>query len=166
MKLKYKLFISYLLLISFFSIALLLIVLQTKAIDRFVRLRIEQDVQEVIDLSHQQQILEDVYAQYILTRLPGPSKNRYHESCRKNKTRKGRNEDHEAPYRRSGHRSLQIVADELFILERIERSAYRINPELAAQLVPDLRKCSLEIAGQCFASRRVDLGTGRGDNDE
>jgi signal transduction histidine kinase len=82
MKLKYKLFISYLLLISFFSIALFLIVLQTKAIDRFVRLRIEQDVQEVIDLSRQQQILEDVYAQYILTRLPGPSQSRYRENLK------------------------------------------------------------------------------------
>jgi len=82
MKLKYKLFISYLLLIAFFSIALFLIVLQTKAIDRFVRLRIEQDLQEVIDLSRQQQILEDVYAQYILTRLPGSSKNRYEENLR------------------------------------------------------------------------------------
>ncbi len=80
MKLKYKLFISYLLLISFFSIALFLLILQLKAIDHFVRLRIEQDVQEVIDLSRQQQILEDVYAQYILTRLPGSSKNRYQKN--------------------------------------------------------------------------------------
>ncbi len=82
MKLKYKLFISYLLLICFFSIALFLLILQTKAIDRFVRLRIEQDVQEVIDLSHQQQILEDVYAQFILTRLSGPSQNRYQANLR------------------------------------------------------------------------------------
>jgi signal transduction histidine kinase len=34
-------------------------------------------VQEVVDLSHQQKILEDVYAQYLLVRLPSKSKQRY-----------------------------------------------------------------------------------------
>jgi len=77
MKLKYKLFFSYLVLIIFISIALFLLILQLKGIDHFVRSRIEQDVQEVVDLSHQQQILEDVYAQYLLVRLPGESKERY-----------------------------------------------------------------------------------------
>ena len=77
MKLKYKLFFSYLILIIFISIALFLLILQLKSIDHFVRSRIEQDVQEVVDLSHQQQILEDVYAQYLLVRLPGESKARY-----------------------------------------------------------------------------------------
>jgi HAMP domain-containing protein len=77
MKLKYKLFFSYLVLIIFISIALFLLIYQLKSIDHFVRLRIEQDVQEVVDLSHQQEILEDVYAQYLLLHLPGESKQRY-----------------------------------------------------------------------------------------
>jgi signal transduction histidine kinase len=77
MKLKYKLFFSYLILIIFISIALFLLILQLKSIDHFVRSHIEQDVQEVVDLSHQQQILEDVYAQYLLVRLPGDSKQKY-----------------------------------------------------------------------------------------
>lgn len=77
MKLKYKLFLSYFILIIFISIALLLLILQLKSIDHFVRSRVEQDVQEVVDLSHQQKILEDVYAQYLLVRLPSDSKERY-----------------------------------------------------------------------------------------
>jgi signal transduction histidine kinase len=77
MKLKYKLFFSYLVLIIFISIALFLLIYQLKSIDHFVRSRIEQDVQEVVDLSHQQEILEDVYAQYLLVHLPGESKQRY-----------------------------------------------------------------------------------------
>jgi len=77
MKLKYKLFFSYFVLILFISIALFLLILQLKGIDQYVRSRIEQDVQEVVDLSHQQKILEDVYAQYLLVRLPSDSKERY-----------------------------------------------------------------------------------------
>ena len=77
MKLKYKLFISYLILIGFISIALFLLILQLNAIDYFVRIRIDQDVQEVVDLSHQQQILEDVYTQYLLYHFPSQSKSRY-----------------------------------------------------------------------------------------
>ncbi len=77
MKLKYKLFFSYLILIIFISIALFLLILQLKSIDHFVQSRIEQDVQEVVDLSHQQEILEDVYAQYLLVRLPGDSREKY-----------------------------------------------------------------------------------------
>jgi hypothetical protein len=53
--------------------------MQLKSIDHFVRSHIEQDVQEVVDLSHQQQILEDVYAQYLLIRLQGESKQRYQQ---------------------------------------------------------------------------------------
>jgi signal transduction histidine kinase len=77
MKLKYKLFITYLILITFISIALLLLVLQVQGIDYFVRIRIEQDVQEVIDLTYQQQILEDVYSKYLLLLLPDPNKQEY-----------------------------------------------------------------------------------------
>ncbi len=77
MKLKYKLFITYLILIIFISIALLLLILQVQGIDYFVRVRIEQDVQEVIDLTYQQQILEDVYSQYLLLLLPDPNKQRF-----------------------------------------------------------------------------------------
>ena len=80
MKLKYKLFFSYFVLIIFFSIALFLLILQVKGIDHFVRSRIEQDVQEVVDLFHQQQILEDLYAQYLLVRLPSDSKERYQQN--------------------------------------------------------------------------------------
>jgi signal transduction histidine kinase len=54
--------------------------MQLKSIDHFVRSHIEQDVQEVVDLSHQQQILEDVYAQYLLIRLQGESKQRYQQN--------------------------------------------------------------------------------------
>ena len=80
MKLKYKLFFSYLVLIIVISIALFLLILQLKGIDHFVRSRIEQDVQEVVDLSHQQQILEDVYTQYLLALLPSDSKERYQKN--------------------------------------------------------------------------------------
>lgn len=77
MKLKYKLFTSYLILIIFISIALFVLILQLKAMDQFIKLRIEQDLQEVVLLSHQQQLLEDVYAQYILLRISGQSRARY-----------------------------------------------------------------------------------------
>ena len=80
MKLKYKLFISYLILIAFISIALFLLILQLNAIDYFVRIRIDQDVQEVVDLSHQQQILEDVYAQYLLYHFPIQPNSRYRQN--------------------------------------------------------------------------------------
>jgi signal transduction histidine kinase len=82
MKLKYKLFFSYLVLIIFISIALFLLILQLKGIDHYVRSRIEQDVQEVVDLSHQQQILEDVYAQYLLVLLPSESKEKYQKNLK------------------------------------------------------------------------------------
>jgi signal transduction histidine kinase len=74
MKLKYKLFFSYLVLIIFISIALFLLILQLNGIDHYVRMRIEKDVQEVVDLSHQQEILEKVYASYLLYHMPGQSK--------------------------------------------------------------------------------------------
>ncbi|TFH02570.1 MAG: HAMP domain-containing histidine kinase [Calditrichales bacterium] len=77
MKLKYKLFISYFVLIVFISIALFLLILQLKGIDHFIKVRIEQDVQEVVDLSRQQQVLEDIYSHYLLIRLPGSEKNRH-----------------------------------------------------------------------------------------
>ena len=80
MKLKYKLFFSYLVLIIFISIALFLLILQLKGIDHFVRSRIEQDVQEMVDLYHQQQILEDVYAQYLLALIPNESKEKYQKN--------------------------------------------------------------------------------------
>jgi len=80
MKLKYKLFFSYFVLIIFFSIALFLLILQVKGIDHFVRSRIEQDVQEIVDLSHQQQILEDLYAEYLLASLPSDSRERYQQN--------------------------------------------------------------------------------------
>jgi signal transduction histidine kinase len=77
MKLKHKLFLSYLLLIFFFSIALVLLSLQLRTVDQFVRIRIGQDIFEILDLSRQQQILEDVYAQYLLIRLAGSSQTAY-----------------------------------------------------------------------------------------
>ena len=80
MKLKYKLFFSYLVLIIFISIALFLLILQLKGIDHFVRSRIERDVQEMVDLYHQQQILEDVYAQYLLALIPNESKEKYQKN--------------------------------------------------------------------------------------
>ncbi|MCK4558357.1 MAG: hypothetical protein KAV45_01140 [Calditrichia bacterium] len=49
MKLKYKLFFSYLVLIIFISIALFLLILQLKGIDHFVRSRIEKDAQNFLE---------------------------------------------------------------------------------------------------------------------
>lgn len=49
MKLKYKFFFSYLVLIIFFSIVLFLLIPQLKGIDHFVRSRIEQDAQNFLE---------------------------------------------------------------------------------------------------------------------
>jgi signal transduction histidine kinase len=77
MRLKYKLFFSYLILILFLSIALILQVTQIRQLDLSVKARIEINVQEIIDLSAQQQLLELVYDQYVLFLFPGQNKNKY-----------------------------------------------------------------------------------------
>lgn len=74
MRLKYKLFFSYLILIAFLSLALILQITQIRHLDFFVKARIEQNVQEIIDLSLQQQLLERVYDQYVLFIFPGKQK--------------------------------------------------------------------------------------------
>jgi len=73
MKLKYKLYLSYFLLVFFFSITLVLLDLHLRSTDQFIRMRTERDIQEVLDLSRQQQIVEKVYAQFLLTRFSGPA---------------------------------------------------------------------------------------------
>ena len=77
MRLKYKLFFSYLILIAFLSLALILQITQIRHLDLSVKARIEQNVQEVIDLSLQQQLLERVYDQYVLFIFPGKQKKKY-----------------------------------------------------------------------------------------
>ncbi len=77
MRLKYKLFFSYLILILFLSLALILQITQIQHLDQTVKIRIEQNVREIIDLSLQQQVLERVYDQYLLYIIPGQQKNRY-----------------------------------------------------------------------------------------
>jgi len=77
MKLKYKLYFSYFLLVFLFSITLVLLNLQLRSTDQFIRMRTEQDILEVLDLFRQQQILEDVYAHFLLTRLSGSAPSSY-----------------------------------------------------------------------------------------
>jgi signal transduction histidine kinase len=77
MRLKYKLFFSYLILIIFLSLALILQITQIQHLDLTVRARIELNVQEIIDLSLQQQTLEQVYDQYVLFTFPGQQKKKY-----------------------------------------------------------------------------------------
>ncbi len=77
MRLKYKLFFSYLILIIFLSLALILQITQIRHLDFTVKSRIEQNVQEIIDLSIQQQLLERVYDQYVLFLFPGEQRAKY-----------------------------------------------------------------------------------------
>ena len=80
MRLKYKLFFSYFVLIAFLSLALILQITQIRHLDLSTRARVEQNVQEVIDLSHQQHVLERVYDQYLLYNFPGADKEKYKTS--------------------------------------------------------------------------------------
>jgi len=77
MRLKYKLFFSYLILIAFLSLALILQITQIRHLDITIRARVEHNVQEVIDLAYQQHLLEKVYDQYLLFNFPGRQKKKY-----------------------------------------------------------------------------------------
>jgi signal transduction histidine kinase len=69
MKLKSKLFLSYLFIIAFFSFALSILAHQLWQIDRFTRGPLQTDVQEVITLSYQQHLLEKIYDTYLVYRI-------------------------------------------------------------------------------------------------
>lgn len=69
MKLKSKLFFSYLFIILFFSFALIILALQLWRIDHFTQTHFQYDVQEVIDLSYQQHLLEKIYDDYLSLRI-------------------------------------------------------------------------------------------------
>ena len=43
--------------------------MQIRGMNQFIRLQIEQNVQRIVHLSHQQKLLEDVYAQYLMLRI-------------------------------------------------------------------------------------------------
>jgi signal transduction histidine kinase len=69
MKLKSKLFLSYLIIIVFFSLALIILAFQLWQIDRYTQGPLQHDVQEVIDLSYQQHLLEKIYDNYLALRI-------------------------------------------------------------------------------------------------
>jgi signal transduction histidine kinase len=69
MKLKNKLFLSYLFIIAFYSFAIIILTFQLWQIDRFTQGPLQQDVQKVIDLSYQQHLLEKIYDNYLVLRI-------------------------------------------------------------------------------------------------
>ncbi|RLD15605.1 hypothetical protein DRI50_03900, partial [candidate division KSB1 bacterium] len=73
MKLKYKLFLSYLVLIFIFSGSLIWLLGEMQELSFILQRHVEQDVQSIIDLSSQLQSLENLNANYILLFLPGHS---------------------------------------------------------------------------------------------
>ena len=80
MKLKYKLFLSYLTLIAIISVVLFIQFSQINFIDHTVRTRIGKNTQAVIDLSIQQQILETIYDRYLLFHSSIGSRERHKKS--------------------------------------------------------------------------------------
>ncbi len=80
MKLKYKLFFSYLTLIAIISVVLFIQSSQISFVDHTVRTRIGRNTQAVIDLSLQQQILETIYDRYLLYHSSTGSRNRYKQN--------------------------------------------------------------------------------------
>ena len=80
MKLKYKLFVSYLSLIAVISVVLFLQSSQINFVDHTIRTRIGKNTQAVIDLSIQQQILETVYDRYLLFHSSSPGHARYKQN--------------------------------------------------------------------------------------
>ena len=80
MKLKYKLFLSYLTLIVIISVVLYLQYSQIGFVDHTVRTRIGKNTRAVIDLSIQQQILETVYDRYLLFHSSVANRERYKNS--------------------------------------------------------------------------------------
>jgi len=79
-KLKYKLFLSYLTLIAIISVVLFIQFSQINFIDHTVRTRIGKNTQAVIDLSIQQQILETIYDRYLLFHSSIGSRERHKKS--------------------------------------------------------------------------------------
>ena len=77
MKLKYKLFSGFFIIIVLFSISLLLVLFQFKKADSFLRLRVDRDIQDITALSYQQHLLEKVYDQYLLVRIPSNKGEKY-----------------------------------------------------------------------------------------
>jgi signal transduction histidine kinase len=79
-KLKYKLFLSYLTLIAIISVVLFIQYSQISFVDHTVRTRIGKNTRAVIDLSIQQQILETVYDRYLLFHSSAGSRDRYKQN--------------------------------------------------------------------------------------
>ena len=77
MKLKVKLFLSYLTLIALISVVLFIQSSQISFVDHTVRTRIGKNTQAVIDLSIQQQILEKIYDRYLLFHSSSGGRERY-----------------------------------------------------------------------------------------
>jgi signal transduction histidine kinase len=83
MKLKSKLFLSYLFLITLFSFSLLWLVIEIRELTTSLRGHVQQDVHSIIEVSHQLQSLEDLYANYISLFIPSKAANKKIEQVEK-----------------------------------------------------------------------------------
>ncbi len=83
MRLKYKLFLSYFVLIIFFSLSLFVLIAEIRALTTTLRQHVRQDVKSVILLTRQQQKLEQLYDHYLVLYLPSQNWRRHLQTFRK-----------------------------------------------------------------------------------
>jgi signal transduction histidine kinase len=140
-KLKYKLFLSYLTLIAIISVVLFIQSSQISFVDHTVRTRIGKNTQAVIDLSMQQQILETIYDRYLLFHSSSAGRDRYKQGLL------NAIDEYKANWNRYTD---YAVTDSFMILKPLRAFLDRYNPPVS----PDRAAIEAQVSGLWYQTER------------